>query len=164
MILTAQEEFGLRCALTLARATDQGTVSLTLGQIAAAEGLTVPYAGKIMRMLVAAGLVESTRGRSGGYVLARDPRAITVAEVLAGLGGKIYHEEMCESGPAEESPCIHNRDCSLRSVWSGLQSMIDLVLSRTSLQDLARDEAAMDRVVMRLRHQLDRELTSAESN
>ncbi len=71
MILTAQEEFGLRCVLTLTRAGRGG--SLTLGQVAEAEGLTTAYAGKLMRLLVLGNFVESTRGRSGGYRLTRNP-------------------------------------------------------------------------------------------
>ena len=93
MILTAQEEYGLRCALSLARVAPGE--SLTLSQVAEAEGLTTAYAGKLMRLLVQAGLVESTRGRTGGYSLTRDPGEITVTEVVGPLGGPFYDGEIC---------------------------------------------------------------------
>jgi Rrf2 family protein len=151
MILTAQEEFGLRCALSLSReqlhpgAGERG--ALTLGQIAGREGLTPPYAGKILRVLVQAGLVESTRGRSGGYRLKRAASCITVAEVLQALGGKVYDGEICQKIPGDVGLCVHNTDCSVRSLLSGLQSIIDEYLSRTTLADLVTNERQMERVV-----------------
>jgi len=152
MILTAQEEFGLRCALSLAREqllpethADKG--SLTLTQIAEREGLTVPYAGKILRVLVQAGLVESTRGRSGGYRLERASSCITVAEVLHALGGKVYDGEICQKIPGEVGLCVHNTDCSVRSLLTGLQGVIDDYLSRNTLADLVTDERQMEQMV-----------------
>jgi len=143
LILTAQEEYGIRCALTLARAQARGEDALTLTQVAEAEGLTPPYAGKLLRILVQSGLVESTRGRAGGYRLLRPIREISVAEVLSGLGSKIYDGEICKRPPGEPGLCVHNSDCSVRSLWTGLQTMIDRYLSDTSLYDLITDERTM---------------------
>lgn len=160
MILTAQEEFGLRCALSMARQGEDpdGTpASVTLGQIAEAEGLTTAYAGKIMRMLVQGGLVESTRGRSGGYRLVRPARSIVVAEVVDALGGKFYDGEICHRSASGNGLCVHNNDCAVRSLWSGLQTMVDLFLSRLTLLDLVVDEATMERTVAALRENLESE-------
>ena len=154
MILTAQEEFGLRCALSLARAGRDG--SLTLSQIAEAEGLTTAYAGKLMRLLVQAGLVDSTRGRSGGYALTRAPESISVAEVVGPLGGPFYDGEICTRPVSASQLCVHNNDCAVRSLWSGMQGMIDRYLGQVSLTDLVSDEATMnelrDRVVAQGEH------------
>jgi Rrf2 family iron-sulfur cluster assembly transcriptional regulator len=149
MILTAQEEYGLRCALSLARA-GRGE-SLTLSQVAEAEGLTMAYAGKLMRLLVQAGLVESTRGRSGGYLLARDPVTIMVSEVVGPLGGPFYDGEICTRPASASDLCVHNNDCAVRSVWSGMQGMVDNYLGQISLRDLASDEATMDRTMEEIR-------------
>jgi Rrf2 family iron-sulfur cluster assembly transcriptional regulator len=148
MILTAQEEFGLRCALTLARARDD---SLTLTQVAEAEGLTPAYAGKLLRLLVQAGVAESTRGRSGGYRLTRDPAEISVAEVVGPLGGPFYDGEICTKPAAASDLCVHNNDCAVRSLWSGMQGMVDRYLDQVSLRDLASDEATMDRTMDQIR-------------
>ena len=160
MILTAQEEFGLRCALTVARAglDESGEpASVTLGQVAEAEGLTVAYAGKIMRLLVQAGLVESTRGRSGGYRLVRSPERIRVGEVVHALGGKMYDGEICSRSASGDGLCVHNNDCAVRSLWSGLQTMVDAFLARITLRDLVVDEATMERTVATVRESLDLE-------
>lgn len=158
MILTAQEEFGLRCALTVARAgedPDGVPVSVTLGHIAESEGLTPAYAGKIMRLLVQSGLVESTRGRSGGYRLTRSAEAVTAAEVVHALGGKMYDGEICSRSASGTGLCVHNNDCAVRSLWSGLQAMVDVFLARITLRDLVVDEATMDRTVRSVRESLE---------
>lgn len=158
MILTAQEEFGLRCALTVARAGLDETgepASVTLGQVAEAEGLTVAYAGKIMRLLVQANLVESTRGRSGGYRLVRPAEEIVVADVVHALGGKIYDGEICSRSAGGDGLCVHNSDCAVRSLWSGLQTMIDVFMTRITLRDLVVDEATMERTVAAVRESME---------
>ncbi|HZL86631.1 MAG TPA: Rrf2 family transcriptional regulator [Candidatus Krumholzibacteria bacterium] len=149
MKLSAQEEYGLRCILSLARLEAEpgveGRVPATIGQVAEHEGLSTEYAAKLMGILTRAGLVESVRGRNGGYRLARTPDAICVAEVLAVLGGKLYRPaETCDRFSGDHRFCVHSNTCSVRSLWSGLQRMIDFVLSRTTLQDLvATNESNM---------------------
>ena len=69
MKISAQEEYGLRCLLQLARLEDGE--SLTLGQIAEREGISGANAGKLLWLLSKAGLVQSVRGNRGGYRLAR---------------------------------------------------------------------------------------------
>ena len=160
MILTSQEEYGLRCALTLARAQQfaerhGGEGTLRLGQIAATEGLTQPYAGKMLRVLIGADLVESMRGRSGGYRLARSAREVSVAEVLAALGSKFYDGGICTANAtaAEVLPkgiCVHNSDCAVRSLWSGLQQLVDGYLGRTSLAQLIGGEASTADIMRRI--------------
>jgi len=65
MKISAQEEYGLRCLLQLARAEVMGE-SLTLGQLAQLEGISTANAGKLMWILSKAALVQSTRGIKGG--------------------------------------------------------------------------------------------------
>src|SRR5262245_41677543 len=144
MKLTSQEEYGLRCILSLARQEKLavlegsfGRPSSTIAQIAEREGLSAEYVGKLMGVLTRAGLVESVRGRNGGYRLSRPPAEICVSEALAALGGKLYRPaETCDRFSGELSFCVHSPTCSIRSLWSGLQLMIDYVLSRTTLEDL----------------------------
>ena len=82
MKITAQEEYGLRCLLQLARhASDPRPV--TVGQVAASEGLSFAYAEKLLRVLSAAGLAESIRGSRGGYRLLQPlPRSWYPALIL----------------------------------------------------------------------------------
>jgi len=135
MKFTAQEEYGLRCLLQIGR---QG--SLTIPEVAAAEGISTAYVAKLVRVLRQSGFLKSTRGQSGGYALARAPEQIIVGEVLAALGGKLFESEYCEQYPGSLASCTHTVDCSIRSLWRAVQSGVDKVLSRTTLRDLLGSE------------------------
>ena len=138
MKFSAQEEYGLRCLLQIGRQAEKG--SLTIPEISSAEGLSAPYVAKLMRLLRQGGFVQSTRGQAGGYVLSRPPEQIVIGEVLALLGGRFYEPEFCERYPGNEEICTHTVDCSVRSLWSAVQDVIDRVLSKTTLQDLLGNE------------------------
>ena len=153
MKLTAQAEYGLRCILSLARArraaasmpTPQVSerTSLTVGEIAESEGISMEYAGKLIRILRRSGLVESTLGRKGGYCLARPPDQISVCDVLAALGARIYEPALCDRYTGDRTFCVHDSDCAIRSLWAGLQHIIDDVLSKVTLNELVGTEQGM---------------------
>src|SRR3989442_8975956 len=72
MKVSAQEEYGLRCILQIARHQRSGRANpLTLAEITREEGLTVPHVAKLIRTLRKAGLVKSVLGRTGGYSLSQ---------------------------------------------------------------------------------------------
>src|SRR5438445_6609464 len=118
MKITAQEEYGLRCLLRLARAG--GGQSLTIPEIANAEGLSVAYVGKLLAVLRQAGLIESERGRAGGYRLGGTPAEIGLGSVLLALGEPLYDDpSFCQrnAGTETNGNCVHRDDCTLREVW-----------------------------------------------
>ena len=90
MKISSQEEYGLRCLLRLAGA-EEGH-SLTIPEIAASEGLSSPYVAKLLAVLRHSGLIESVRGRAGGYRLARPPADITLGTVMMALGEPLYDD------------------------------------------------------------------------
>src|SRR5579864_6181170 len=108
MKITAQEEFGLRCLLRLAG----GGVgaSLSIHEIAAAEGLSVPYVAKLLAVLRQGGLIESERGRAGGYRLKVPASEIGLGSVLLVLGEPLFDEaSYCDShaGTHSDGHCVH---------------------------------------------------------
>jgi len=138
MKFSAQEEYGLRCLLQIGRQGRGG--SLTIPEIAAAEGLSIPYVAKLVRILRQGGFVKSTRGQSGGYTLSRPPEEVVAGEALAVLGGRFYEREYCGQYPGSLDICTHTVDCSIRSLWRAVQQGVDQVLSRTTLRDLLGSE------------------------
>lgn len=134
MKLSAQEEFGLRCLLQVAR-TGEGK-SLTIGELSRFEGISSPNVAKLMRVLRKAGFVTSTRGQSGGYTLSRPVDQISVGEVLAALGGRFYDSGFCDRHAGESSSCAHLPDCSIRPVLRQLQTAVDQVLGALTLKSL----------------------------
>jgi len=143
MKITAQEEYGLRCLLRLSQAEQQ---ALTLPEIAAAEGLSPPYVAKLMGVLREAGLVDSVRGRSGGYRLAKAPEEIGLGSLLLVLGEPLFDEPgYCErhAGVSADGLCVHHDGCSLRALWQTLEQWMRGTLNQITLADLVRNEGRM---------------------
>jgi Rrf2 family protein len=140
MKISSQEEYGLRCLLRLAQADDGH--SLTIPEVAALEGLSAPYVAKLLAVLRQAGLIESVRGRSGGYRLATLPGEIHLGQVLAVLGEPLFDNPgFCERHPGTEtSTCVHQGACSLRELWQTLDQWMRRALSRITLADLLGNE------------------------
>jgi Rrf2 family transcriptional regulator, iron-sulfur cluster assembly transcription factor len=141
MRFTANEEYGIRCLLRLGRQGIDG--SLTIPEISRAEGISMPYVAKIMRLLRRGGFVQSTRGKSGGYSLARPSDRILVGDVLGLLGGRLFEPTFCDRHSGVEDVCTNSVDCSIRSLWRAVQLVVDHVLSRITLGDLLRNEQTM---------------------
>jgi Rrf2 family protein len=148
MHFSAQEEYGLRCLLRLA--AEGPDKSLTLPEISHAEGISVPYAAKMMRILRDGGLVMSVRGQAGGYRLAQPADSIGVSKVLGVLGSPLFEGEFCDKHAGTEDTCTHSINCSIRSLWRAVQLVVDGVLSKTTIQDLVRNEKEMDSFVNNL--------------
>ena len=138
MKLSAQEEYGLRCLLTLARA-EPGS-SQTIPQIAESERISGPNVAKLLRVLKHGGFVVALRGQLGGYALSRPAGQINVGDALACLGGRIFDPGFCGRHSSATRGCGHNSDCSVRSVWRLVQRAVDDVLSRLTLADLLVEE------------------------
>jgi Rrf2 family protein len=150
MKISAQEEYGVRCLLRLARVGE----SLTIPEIAQAENLSAPYVGKLLGVLRQAGFIESVRGRSGGYHLARPASEIRLGALLLALGEPLFDEPgYCErhAGPETTGPCVHHDGCSLRGLWQTLEHWLRHTLDQITLGDLLHQEIP---VVQQLKKQL----------
>ncbi len=135
MKLSAQEEYGLRCLLRVAR-QPQGQ-SVTIPEIADAESVSPHNVARYLGALRKGGIVDSERGQHGGYTLAREPSSIVVAEVLATLGDPLYDPSFCNHFTGAGDTCQHTAvDCSIRGLWMQVQSAVDDVLARINLQQL----------------------------
>jgi Rrf2 family protein len=139
MKLSSQEEYGLRCLLQLARAG--AGAALTIAEMSEREGISAPNVAKIMRILRRAGLVRSTRGKSGGYHLARPAAEVRALDVLAALGGRLFDPGFCDRHAGVEAHCLNTRDCSIRPVLRGLQDAVDQVLEELTLASLLASES-----------------------
>ena len=149
MKISAQEEYGLRCLLQLARAP-QGQL-VTVREIAAKEGLSSPYAEKLLRVLAKAGLVHSVRGTKGGYVMNRPATSVTLGEVVRALGSLPTTDHICQSFTGNQDACVHFSDCGIRSVWAGLTSYLKKFLDETTLASLLETEYTVsDRLAKRM--------------
>jgi Rrf2 family transcriptional regulator, iron-sulfur cluster assembly transcription factor len=106
--------------------------AVPLSAIAERQNLSFAYLEQIFLRLRRAGLVESTRGRSGGYALTRPAGSISIAEIMDAM-----HEETrmtrCLDG---DVPCLGDRRCLTHALWHALGGHIASFLANVTLQEV----------------------------
>jgi Rrf2 family protein len=140
MRITTWAEYGVICALHLAKRTAQGPV--TGREIAAQERLPADYVEQILLRLRRAGVIASTRGARGGYMLAKPADQISIRAVIHASELETF-DLHCVSHPVETDRCNAAHNCSIRPIWVLLQTKIDDVLESVNLADLLQDEPAV---------------------
>jgi Rrf2 family protein len=139
MILSRSADYGLRAMIYLAR--NRGSRHITLNEIAAAMHTPPFLLGRIMQRLVKGDLVLSMKGHHGGFRVSRDPRSITVAEVIREIDGP-FHMFDC-TGIAE---CGLSGDCTMVEMFNRAEKALDDVLRSVTLEDLASHSRLSDRL------------------
>lgn len=137
MRITTWAEYGVICALHLARRAAEGPV--TGRDIAAQERLPADYVEQILLRLRRADVIRSVRGARGGYMLAKPATEITIRDVIHASELETF-DLHCLSHPVGEDRCAASHNCSIRPVWVMLQHKIDDVLESVHLSDLLHDE------------------------
>jgi Rrf2 family protein len=144
MMFSTKAEYGVRVMVELARRA--GEEPIPLAEIAAHDGLPLAYLEHLVARLRKAGLVDSRRGSHGGYLLARAPGEITMAEVVEALEGSIAPIE-CISEAADGSiVCAREASrehvCPTKLLWTRVRFSIVSTLQETTLADLLVGERA----------------------
>jgi Rrf2 family protein len=138
MMFSTKAEYGVRVMVDLARRGGEAPVAL--GEIAEHEGLPLAYLEHLVARLRRAGLIESRRGAHGGYLLARDPAQITMAEVVEALEGRIAPIECLTSSPDGTIRCLREADadhvCTTKVLWTRVRGAIVRTLEETTLAEL----------------------------
>ena len=107
------------------------------------QGIPSYYLSKIMKDLVAGGLVESHIGSKGGFSLARPPQAITLKEVYETVERPLVLMECLDKG---EQYCSYCGVCTQRSVWDNVQNMVADYLGKVSIHDIADPQGLRGRL------------------
>jgi len=112
------------------------TTTCNARDLSLATKLPLPMVGKILKSLVRGGLLESHRGVKGGYTLARDPDAISVAEIIGVMEGPIGLTECTVHGD-----CEFETHCPARTNWNTINQAILKALKGISLSEMAPSPA-----------------------
>jgi len=133
MELTRKGEYAVRGILYLAR-QQRGKVSL-VGEIAAASDVPKAFLAKILQDFAKVGLVTSSRGTGGGFVLARPADRITLREVVEAVEGPILPNR-CLIGAGT---CERDGSCRVHPVWERVRQEIVAILDGITIAELARE-------------------------
>ena len=135
MHFSAQEEYGLRCVMHLAR--NRNDSSITAREISEGEQISLDYVHKLLGILKRKGLIESTRGINGGFSLKRTPGEITVCEVLEMLSSELNSDGHCAKFSRRKShSCQGPKDCQVKPFWDTIYRFYEEFGSRVTIQDL----------------------------
>ena len=132
MLVTQKKQYALRAIFELARNGQAGP--LKTAQIAEAQAIPVRFLEIIMNHLGRAGLVTSKRGIHGGYALNQTPAEITVADIFRALEGD--EESVACVSCLSQCDCPFYGECAFIPLWSEVQTAIDTIYSRTTVQVL----------------------------
>lgn len=133
MRISTRAEYGIRILVALARAEGAGPVSLT--SVARSEKLPHAYLEQLVAELRRAQLVTATRGKAGGYSLARPAEEITLVEAMRALDGPVL--EMPCAGSDNLEVCARPQDCSVHDVFQRVHESLEVSLSGTNLAEVA---------------------------
>jgi len=145
MKITAQEEYGLRILIRIARC--QHKEGMSIPQLTEAEGLSSHYVAKLTRILRMKKFINSTPGYKGGYVLAMPAEKIIINNVLKALGGALFNTGYCGSHAGTMKICTNSVDCSARSLWQMIQYTVDQLLDKVTLHDLVSSEVQSGKIL-----------------
>ncbi len=129
MKVSKKAYYGLRAVLALAQAEKP----VSIHALAETEHLPEDYLEKILQHLRRAGMVEATKGTSGGYTLARPKEEVNVWEVLRELDGPLRTFAAPIKGTL---PCLQPSHCQTNEVWRKLETEIESTLSHITLSSL----------------------------
>lgn len=140
MKLSTKGRYGLRALLDMAIYQNGGPV--TLNEIAERQGISEGYLEQLMMPLKRAGVVRSVRGAQGGYLLSKEPKDITVGEIIRVLEGPIA-PVACVNEDFPEA-CERSGSCVTRIVWEKVRDSISEVLDSYTLQGLVEESKKHD--------------------
>ncbi len=134
--LSVKSDYAARAVLGLARHYASGG-ALRVDDLAAQQQLPSNYLVQILIELKAQGIARSLRGKEGGYMLARPPAEITLADVLRAVHGTVF-----------DTPALSDSDCpaELRRAWQKLQFTLETTASSITFQQLLDEGAEKEKM------------------
>jgi Rrf2 family transcriptional regulator, iron-sulfur cluster assembly transcription factor len=130
--LNTRGRYAVMAIADLAKACADGGL-VPLSAIAERQMISLAYLEQLFAKLRRAGLVDSERGRSGGYRLARPAHAMSVAEVMAAVAETT---DMTRCGAEAGAPCLGGKRCMTHQLWEALGDHIDQFLASVTIQQV----------------------------
>ncbi|QJB58036.1 Rrf2 family transcriptional regulator [Pseudodesulfovibrio sp. zrk46] len=133
MKLSAKSRYAARLLLELTLHKEETPVRTAV--LSEHTGITVQFIEQIIRPLKKAELVKSVRGAAGGHLLNKDPKEITLGDIVRTTEGSITIVDCIEC----EDECVRSSTCPTRSVWERASKAMEKELDAVTLYDLMND-------------------------
>ncbi|NLW65165.1 MAG: RrF2 family transcriptional regulator [Clostridiales bacterium] len=135
MMVSTKGRYALRVIIDLAQHKDEGYVSLK--SISERQKISLKYLEMIAASLNRAGLVQSQRGKEGGYMLTKPAAEYTVGAVLRAAEGDLAPVSCLDCG---ENTCERADSCITLPMWQRLDGLINGYLDSVSIEDMLKGE------------------------
>jgi Rrf2 family protein len=135
--LNRESEYAIRALVLLA--VDGGR-PLSGREIAVRTEVPERVLARVLAQLAGADLVESRIGRTGGYLLRRDPERLSILEIVETFEGRTRSERCV----LRQRGCDPDSPCAMHPIWSSAQDGVIDTLGATTLAALAASERAID--------------------
>lgn len=132
MKLSTKGKYGVKAMVELA--IHYGEDPISIKTIGTRQDISEYYLEQLFSSLRKAKLIKSIRGAQGGYVLNREPKNITVAQIMDVLEGPIEIADCIDGGDCVSIDC-----CATRLLWKKIKNSIDSVMLSVTLQDIVDD-------------------------
>ncbi len=133
MKLSTKGRYGLKAMVELA--INYGETPVSIKTISNRQHISEYYLEQLFSLLRKANLITSIRGAQGGYILSREPKDITVQDIMTVVEGPIEISDCID----KKNGCDNTDCCATKLVWEKLKKSIDEVMSSVTLQDIVDD-------------------------
>ena len=137
MKLTTRGQYAIQAMIDIAVHSAKSSEPISLREISGNQGIPLPFLEQIAIKLRRGGLLKSTRGPQGGYVLSKDKKQISLADIMQAV-----------EGPIDIAPGAHQDYEVTSKLWQKLSQNIFTLLKSITLEDLYYDsisfKASMD--------------------
>ncbi|MBN9103056.1 MAG: Rrf2 family transcriptional regulator [Pseudonocardia sp.] len=143
MKMSGGVEWGLHCCVVLSGVSGSPE-PVSAARLAEFHDVSPTYLAKQMQLLSRAGLVRSTQGQAGGYLLTRPATEITVLQVVEAIDGgqpAFRCTEVRQRGPLAAPPQSCTAPCGIAAVMDAADRAWRAALAAVSIADLAADLA-----------------------
>jgi len=140
MQISQKAQYVLRALFELAKRQGKGPVSAS--EIADTQAIPHRFLELILQGLRSDGLVDSRRGVGGGYMLAIDPKEVTVADIIRSVDGTLSPVQCNAGRTTDDCPLVGK--CPFKNMWLRAKAAAEEVYATTSLADLLEDEEEID--------------------
>lgn len=140
LTLSSRGDYVVRAAIALASAWSADHPYRKIREISDEMGVPLSYTPQILGSLARSGLAESKAGPAGGYRLGRDPRDVSMLEVIESAEGRLASR----SCPMRGGPCRWDDVCAVHPTWLKASEAIRSVLATTSLAEVAAVDRGLD--------------------
>lgn len=138
MQITRETDYAIRCVLYLTSRTDRVVM---VDEISREMAAPKSFLAKILQKLVKADIARSFRGVKGGFQLSREPRDITLLDVIEAVEGSIA----LNACVLDRTVCGFSSTCAVHPVWTGLRDEFNDLLKKHNFADIAGMKPAPDR-------------------